>query len=379
MKSRLLFKRVLLLTFLAFTAYPARGYAHKIGAFDVSLSGALRESFDDNITFTKEDKKQDFITTARVGLEAVYEGKNRSLQLSGNILQNTFLDHINFNSLAQDFALDFVNELSKRDRLMLSDTFSRAEEPRSFEDALGSTSGRYRIQKNKFSLGYAREISSQYGLQASYTNALNSYSRQDLADSYLNSLGFQLGYRQSSTLSFSGTYDFTYRYFDPGSHALTNALGALARANLTSQLYLDANAGISFLTSYDKSRHIKPYLGIAVTDEFDQNTRVTLSLTKRYDTNSYSQDLFGYWQASCGLTRKLTRRLEADWSFFFGNGEYKSLGIEDKLTGTNLGLSYDFKDNVRGGLTYSYSRVDSTLSTREYAKNVVSAGLTVKF
>ena len=80
----------------------------------------------------------------------MYEGKTRGLKLSGSILQNTFLDYDNYNGLAQDFTLDFVNELSKRDRFILSDAFSRAEEPRSFDDAFGSTAGRYRIQKMNF-------------------------------------------------------------------------------------------------------------------------------------------------------------------------------------------------------------------------------------
>lgn len=370
---------ITLITLLALAACQARAYAHKIGAFDVNLSGSTRESFDDNITFTKENKKEDFITSARVGIEAVYEGKTRGLKLSGSILQNAFLDHTGYNSLAQDFTADFINELSKYDRIFLSDTYSRAQEPRSFEDAFGSTSGRYRIQKNEFSLGYSRDINSQYGLTARYSNAVNTYSRQDMADSYLNSLGLQFGYRESSEFSLSGAYDFTYRHFDPGSHAMTNSLGALARAYLTSRLYLDTSAGISFLNSYDKNSYVKPYLGMAVTDEFDENTKGTISFTKRYDTNAYSQDLFGYWRISCALTRKLTQRLDAECSFFFGDGEYRSLDIRDKLSGINLGLNYDFKDNIRGGLTYSYSRVDSTLSTREYAKNVVSAGLTVKF
>lgn len=376
MKSKLW---ITLITLLALAVCPARGYAYKMGVFDVRLSGAARESFDDNVTFAKDNKKRDYITSAKVGMEAEYEGKARSLRLSGNILQNTFLDHVNFNSLAQDFMADFINELSKRDRLLLSDAFSRSEEPRSFEDTFGSTSGRYRIQKNKFSFGYEREINSQYGFQARYTNAVDTYSRPDLADSYLNSLSFQLGYRQSSTFSFFGTYDFTYRYFDPGSRALTNALGALAHASLTPQLSLDANAGMAFLTSYDKNNYIKPWLGMSLTDEFDKNTRATISFIKRYDTNSYSQDLFGYRQTSCGLTRKVTRRLEAECSLFLGNGEYKSSGIRDRLSGVNLELRYDIKDSIRAEITYGYSSLNSNLSTREYAKNVVSLGLNVKF
>ena len=370
---------ITLIIILALSVCQARAYAHKIGAFDVNLSGSLRESFDDNITFIKENKKEDFITSAKVGIEAAYEGKTRGLKLSASILQNTFLDYTGYNSLAEDFMADFINELSKYDRIFLSDTYSRAEEPRSFEDAFGSTAGRYSIQKNEFSFGYAREISSQYGLTARYSNAVNTYSGQDMADSYLNSLGLQFGYRESSEFSLSGTYDFTYRFFDPGSHAVTNSLGALARAYLTTRLYLDALTGVSFLTSYDKNNYVKPYLGIAVTDEFDENTRGTISLTKRYDTNAYSQDLFGYWRASCALTRKLTQRADTECSLFFGDGEYKSSDVRDKLFGINLGLNYDFKDNVRGGLSCGYSRVDSNQSSREYAKNLVSASLTVKF
>lgn len=370
---------IILIILLALAIFQACAYAHKIGDFDVNFSGSARESFDDNITFTKENRKQDFITSTRLGVEAVYEGKNRGLKLSGNILQNTFLGHTGYNSLAEDFTADFINELSKYDRIFLSDTYSRAEEPRSFEDAFGSTAGRYRIQKNEFSLGYSRDISSQYGLTARYSNAVNTYSRQDMADSYLNSLGLQFGYRESSEFSISGTYDFTYRHFDPGSHALTNSLGALARAYMTTQFYLDAFTGVSFFNSYDKKRYVKPYLGIAATDEFDKNTRGTISFTKRYDANAYSQDLFGYWRVTCALSRKLTQRLDAEGSFFFGDGEYKSSDVRDKLSGINLGLNYDFKDNLRGGLSYGYSRVDSNLSSREYAKNLVSAGLTLKF
>ena len=364
---------------LILTAYPLCGYAYTLGAFDVHLRAGLQEFFDDNVTSTKEGKKRDYITVARVGMDALYEGKTRSLQLSGNIRQNTFLDNHNFNNTAQDFTVNFLNELSKYDRFSLSNTFSRSEEPRSFEDAFGSTAGRYRIQKNKFSLGYARDITSQYGLTARYVNAVDTYSRQGLADSYFNSVGLELGYRGSSSISFLCSYDFARRDFNPGNHALTHTLGAGARIYLTPQISFDSSVGMNFITSYDGSRHSKPFLGMAMAGELDKNTRANLSFIKRYDTNSYSQDLFGYWQTSAGLTRTLTERLAADCYLFYGRGEYKSLGLRDKFAGTALGLHYDLKDNVRGTITYSHTNIASNVSSREYKKNVISVGFTIKF
>lgn len=365
--------------FLLFAAYPFTGHAYTLGAFDVRFLASLQELFDDNITSLKESKKQDYVTVTHVGMEALYEGEKRNFTLSGNIRQNTFLDNHNFNNIDQDFTATFGSELSKYDRLSLSNTFSRSEEPRSFEDAFGSTSGRYRIQKNKFSLGYARDITSQYEFRARYTNAFDSYSRQDLADSFFNSVGLELGYLASSWLSFLCSYDFAHRDFNPGNHALNHTLGVGARIYLTPQLSLDSNAGINFVTSYDRSRHRPPILGMSLTGELDKNTRAALSFTKRYDINAYSQDLFGYWQTSAGLRRALTERLEVDCSLFYGQGEYKSLGLRDKFAGVSLGAHYDLKDNIRGTAAYSHTNLTSNIFSREYKKNVISIGFTIKF
>lgn len=360
-------------------AWQVSGYAHTLGAFDVRFRAGLRESFDDNITSVREGGKQDFITSARVGMDAVYEGKTASLRLSGSIRQNTFLDNRDFNNTAQDLSANFLAEPSKYDTFSLSDTFSRSEEPRSFEDAFGSTAGRYRIQRNKLTFGYARDITSRFGLRARYANAIDSYSRHDMADSYSNSAGLELGYQASSRLSILGSYDLSRRDFDPGSHAITHSLGAGARVFLTPQLSLNPGAGINFITSYDGSSHRRPFLAMALQGELDKNTRADISLAKRYDTNSYSQDLFGYWQASSGIERALTERLRADCSLFYGKGEYKSLGIRDTFSGASIGLNYDVKDDIRASLAYSRSDTSSNIFSREYEKNVISAGLDVKF
>lgn len=374
-----LFKRVVLLTVILTITCQAHCYARKIGPFDLSFVSAIHENYDDNVTYKKDNAKRDFITKVDLGLEALYEGKTSQCQLKGNIQQNIFMDNSDFNNMALDLGGKFSHELSKRDRFSFSDTFRRYEDPRSFQDAFGSTAGRYRTQNNVFSTAYERDISSQFGILVRYKNAASWYSRTDLESSVLNTVGVEMDYYRSSTLSFYGAYDYLVRDFEHGSRATTNELGAGTRFNFTPQLSLDANAGIDFIDSYDGTSYKKPFYKLTLSDLVDENTRPVVSFTKSYSTTSYAKDVFSSWQILIGLVKQLSKRLGINGSVFYGEGEYSSSGNKDKFQGANIGLTYDIKDNVLGTITYAHSQVASNVFTREYTKNVVSVGMTIKF
>jgi hypothetical protein len=358
---------------------PRAAYAFKAGDADVEVTGSVSETYDDNITYIKDDPKDDFITRASVGLKTKLEGRMRSLELSGHVTQQFFKEYDSFNNTSEDFSVNFLNDFSKYTHLSLTDTFTHADEPRSFEDEFGRTAGRYSYLKNKFNMALSREVKKQLTLTGRYGNEAVTYSRDDLSDSYLNSFGLGCDYAFSSQTIGSLFYDFSQRTFDPGKSANTNTLSAAIRQYLTKQLYLDGRTGIEFIDAYNGRNYAKPLLFAAITDEFTETTRGSIAFTKQYYTNSSTQDLFNYWQVSSNITRQLLPRLALNFSGFVGEGEYTSLGITDKLKGVSAGFTYDIMKNMRGNLSYSYSTTSSNQVGREYTKNAVTVGMQVAF
>jgi len=75
-----------------------------------------------------------------------------------------------------------------------------------------------------------------------------------MSDSYLNQGGAELDYALTSRSIFFAAYDFIVRKFSPGKDAATNRASGGVRQYLTDQLYIDADGGVDFIDSYDKTK-----------------------------------------------------------------------------------------------------------------------------
>ena len=374
-------KRRTLIMMMIVCLFQASGkaWAYRLGEVEGKLSAGASEVYDDNITYTKSNKVHDFITRPWVGISAAYNGKTTTFSASGRYYHELYADNSNFDNNGGDFTATVNSELSKSDRINISDTFSRAYEPRSFEDVFGYTGGRYSSTRNRVNLGYARDISQHIGMSLRYSNEYNTYSRSDIAKSYLNTAGVEGAYIVSSDLSFIGAYDFTRRDFDPGSAATTNTLSGGVRKFFTKQVYFDGIAGADFIDSYSGRNYIKPMAAVSLTDDINDRTNAKLSFSKRFDTVSYSQDLFDQWRVSAGLSHELTQKLRGSLNAFYGRGKYIGTGVANKLIGSTVGLTYDITDNWRADASYSFLREDSSAALGGYKKNTVTLGLTAEF
>ena len=358
---------------------PAQSFAYQIGAVDLKVLGSVYETYDDNISLTKTNKKDDYITNASVGLLAKYEGKTEGLSFSGRVAQHNYMDNTNFDNTSEDFTLSGQKEFSAYDRATIKNTFTHAEDPSSFEDEFGRTSGRYSYYRNKFNMAYSRDFSKEFTLIGRYFNDVDTYSRSDMSDSVQNRIGFEGDYIVSSHTTAYGAYDFTQRDFDPGSKALTNSLYAGARQFFSSQLFLDAATGVDFIKSYNDKNYEKPRFTLSLTDDLDETTRASITFDKRYFTNSSTQDLFNYWQTSANLSRRIFQRLGMNMSGFYGKGTYTTMNIKDTLKGASTGLNYDITEYITANVSYTYSKTTSNDASRDYARNVVSTGINIEF
>lgn len=360
-----------------FLAFPLKASASP--GSDLDVTGSVSTAYDDNVTFVKEDKKSDNVTNLLIGLGAQHEGKTYQLNVEGNLTQHLFADNPSFNNNSQDVSIDLKKELSRYDRFSATNKFTHAEDPQSFEDDFGRTSGRYSYYRNTFNTEYTRDLSKHVSIQGHYGNESYSTSREDIRDSLLNRAGFDVNYIKSSATAFSLGYDFTTRHIDESGTATVHTLAAGFKHFLTTQLYIDTRAGVSLVEAFDGSNAAEPSVIAALTNDFNETDSASLSWRKTSTPSSFTADIFDSWRVALSLGRQLLERLKMTASVFFGEGDFAALGITDRQTGASARLSYEVTKNAQTFLAYTYSEVDSNIDTRGYDRNLVEVGVRVVF
>jgi len=362
--------------------------SYKYKGFDIKITEvSIGERFDDNVTFTKENKLEDFVTNLRLVLGVKYEGKTRAFNLTGDISNQTFAKNDNFNNITQNINLNFKNEFSKRDRISLNNVFThfealsdRDEDEGVFGEQLGRSSGRFEFFRNKFNIDYSNDVAKQLSIFVKYANEISIFPGTGRPNSILNRPGLGLNYIFSPTATiFSFSYEFTSVRFENEQDATINTIGPGIRQYITKKLYFDGKTGVDFIDSFDDEKLTKPFIGTSLTYIIDENTRARFSFDKKYGTNPYSTSIFNNWRTSASLTRQMLERLGCSLSVFYGEGEFISSTFKQKLVGANSSLKYDISRNLKGNLTYTYSQFDSNVETVGYSKNTLFLGLVAEF
>lgn len=354
-------------------------FAYRINQWELVPLASIFETYDDNVTYARDNTKSDYITTASVGLEATYEEKTRSLKLSGRISQQFFKDNSGYDNNSEDLSVEFRQEFSPYERISVTDSFTHAEEPRSFEDEFGRTAGRYSYYRNRLGAQFTKDVTREFSWAVRYNNEFTEYSRSDMSDSTYNRIGASAEYILAPKTQVSGFYDLSVRDFNPGEQAVINTLGAGCRQYFTSQLYLDGRTGFDFIHSYNDENYAKPFVSLELTQELDPTTRANIAYSKQYTTNASTQDLFDQWRFSAGWVNQLLPRLGIAFNGFYGEGTYKVINIKDEFQGASCGLLYEVSPEITATLMFSYSTTDSNTDDRDYDKNTVTLGLRASF
>ncbi|MBU4478897.1 MAG: outer membrane beta-barrel protein, partial [Candidatus Omnitrophica bacterium] len=243
----------------------------------------------------------------------------------------------------------------------------------------GRASGRYSYYRNIFDIGYAKDLSKHFSIQGHYGNENYSAQREDIRDSLLHRVGFDVHYIQSSATDYLLGYDFVTRHFDAGGTASVHTLATGFRHFLTSQLYVDTRAGVSLVEAFVGSNTSEPSVFAALTNDFNANDSASVSYRKTSMPSSFTADIFDSWRLSASLRRQLLERLRMAMEVFWGEGNFAALSIIDEQTGVNVQLSYDVSKDAAAFMAFTYSEVDSNIDTRSYVRNLIDAGVRISF
>ncbi len=347
-------------------------YAFPYRGMDINVQTSVTETYDDNLTFTREDRKEDFVTALGLDVGVRYEGRRRSLSLNASANERFHSKYDEIKSSSERVSLSFLNEFSAYDRIKLTDAFSHSRTPAGFEEEFGRVRGRRETFRNRAAVNYQRNLGDHFTVNSNYAYTVTRFPKEDLRDSSRNDLGFNVNYRRNTATTLFLSYHFSRNSFDISNH--TAAVGI--KQYLKKKLHINASVGVSYLPSFGVTKN---YIQSSLTDEIDRKTRVKLSFIKRERSVSDRKDVFSNWRASANFIRQLSDKLGFKLLGFYGEGKFLETGVINTLTGADVTFSYAFLEDFTGQLRYAFSDYDSTREDYGYRRNTVSISLKKTF
>jgi hypothetical protein len=379
---------------------------------NLKIEGQIAENYSNNITFASdnEDRIEDLMTMLDLGLGVQYERATRVLGINGRLNRQLRTKSGDFDNSSERISIDFKNEFSKYDRIILNSSYTHTQVPGlldeglnardckeledrfgvdqvrqiypecdKFEEEFGRFTGKFDSYNNIVVLNYSRDFSDLFNIRTGYSYRSHWSPEEGTTDSYGNQASFGINYGYSAITIFSLSYSLNENRYKEGDVILMQSASIGLRRYITELLYVNGKLGMDFSSS---SNNVAVEASLA--GQIDENTSANISYFQGDQISSDREDIFRSWRVTGGLTRELSEDLRSSISGFYGQGEFISISVTDSLFGGSLDVSYDFwRDkkgkNISGKLGYTYSDLYSTDETRSYSRNGVTLGLTVGF
>jgi hypothetical protein len=163
--------------------------------FEITPSISVKETYDDNINLTKENKIDDFITVVSPGISLAFVREHTNLQLGYSLGFVRYADQDENNETRQSGNLSFGQDLAERLRFNLTDTYLVSEDP--LEDpqnlqGLRQTRNKYWTNNAGASFNYVFGAENQVNVGYSYNYIENDQA--DLDDSKVQNPNVSLTY-----------------------------------------------------------------------------------------------------------------------------------------------------------------------------------------
>lgn len=354
-------------------------------AWRLRLLGSISETYDDNIRSTSENIEQDYITDLILGVGLRNEGRTHTIDFIGHVYQQLFYDHNELSNNAQDFILNYVNQLTSTDTFTLNNTFNHYPELRNFDLMLGQHEGRYSYYMNTLTLRYFKYFVSDFSTDIHYTNTYVKALSEGIYDSVSHSPGISFNYSINTFNIISLFYDYRFTKFDTDEGQYRNGRNEIIQHDagigyqhfFTRQLNINLRGGIEYIEVQDEKNY-NPFMTATLVNDIDANNNITIIVSKRYGINSLTNEAYNTWTYSVNFIRQLSAILNFSFAGFYQYGDLISPTIEtkNKLLGITTYLRYFFSESNYIGATYiyTYNKIDQKApesSSTEYDRNQI--------
>jgi len=98
----------IILIVLLITTVTASGYAFQYNRLALKINTKIAEMYDDNITFSKHEKEEDYITTLGLGFSTNIDSKKRTLIVNGQLNKRFNARFDDIKNSSESFNIKFI-------------------------------------------------------------------------------------------------------------------------------------------------------------------------------------------------------------------------------------------------------------------------------
>ncbi len=365
----------LLLTVFLCSTVPAFQYKD----MDINVNATISEKYDDNINFSKENKKEDFITTLGLGVNAKYAGRRRSLDFSGNMNQRFNAKETDTKGSSENVSISFKNTFSRYDRINLGYEFNHFYYAETFEEELAratetiETTETTETYDNRFHANYSRDFSEHFRVNAKYAYRQKGFSSEDKEDTSYNKVGVEVHYKPGIATTFLVAYGYEENNLGYKINRYTGGV----KYYITKRFYFDGRAGLNSSTSCDTSKS-RANISVSLVNEIDESSVARISYWQGEEFDTEEGRILSNWRAEGGLTKNLLKKLNGSLSAFYGE-RTDEWDVTNTLLGVNTSLAYEVQEETTLSLMGTFADMSSTDATREYIRNTITLSLSRSF
>jgi hypothetical protein len=348
----------------------------KYEGWEMSAKGSISEFYTDNLFFdTDEDQDAEWVTALNLNVNVGYAGKRQGFNLGGGINLWVSNDDFEDERVSSYISLNYRRDLSEYHRINLSNSFTYTSFPTTIEEEFGRKSADLDDYRNDFRLNYSRDVSEKLTINTYYSNLVYWTSKEDeiSRDSVRNAIRLSINYNYSAATTARLFYGYSIRNFEGADNIRINTAGAGLRRHITKRLFVDGNIGWQASSDTDSIAFL-----VSLDYAIDERSNAGLNYSNTIET-SHDGDTFDSWQISGDINRKFLVNFDSKFRGFYGEGEFESTGVEDKLSGFSASLGYVISNNLSAQFYYILSNLDSDDESRDYTRNTISAGLVYSF
>ena len=352
---------------LSLTHVSANAFLYK--GIELKVQTELTETYDDNLNFSKDDKKQDVTSKLSATLSAKMEGKRRTMEVRGSVAEGINAKYSDIKTSSRNINARFSNHFSETDGVTLTYNAGVSHSPASFDEEFGRVTTRRETSVQRFNASYLKEIGEHLRLTGIYAYSSNRFTERALQGSSSTTIGINGSYNYSSAVTL--TFNSQYLKSSTGASTTTNRVGF--RRFITKSLYFDGSAGVavnSLPSGGSDGRSIS--YDVSMVNEVDERTVVLMKFSTSERFADESGNLFKNWRITGELRRQMWEKLNGNLTGFYGEGEFKSIAVTDILLGIDTSISYEFNENWSGSISYSFSDLNSTFDFRNYTRSTAS-------
>jgi len=363
--------------------------------FGSSLS--LSEAYNDNLFFTEQNRKSDFMTALSPAMSLAYTSRNVGLSVA---YQGTAQFHSQnpeadgyFQSLSFNIDLPFLNRQIKGVEVRIEEQASyspelpafsfrgetEAERDARFDRVLQQgegiqRSGRVNTFRNLAGLTLSYDWTPRFDTSVTYRNIIIRYSGDDFEDSETNNASFNARYhdRFSSRTSWNARYGLSAGL--DGESDLLHSLNLGIEHQITHLLSASGSIGTSFVSGESPDLNLgaglsKRYRGGSINLRYSRTAVRGLGVIRGV---ARRESLL--LSAGRTLLERLSGSLQA---VYVRNKSLDSNGVNAETYSASAGLSMRLLAWLNGSLSYAYLQQVSEGSLGEDAsRNLVSFTLT---